>query len=107
MTEATQEFGDPFYEDGAARRLRDNVQKFHRILILIEGNLGRRPAAASRREKLIWIRPGLDLTTFRRLISDSVAYITEGEAAAPMFGPATPARPWLAVSDGTVLPNPN
>lgn len=98
--------GDPFYDSTPARWLRSVVHIFYGIRILIEDNMGAQQVAASRNEKVIWIRSGLPFLTFRRLISDAVMYIEHGEAAAPMFAPAT-TRPWVAGTDGATLLSPN
>lgn len=96
---------DPYYLNDPARWYREVVEQYNGIRIVIEDTLCPQEVAASRKERLIWIIPGLPFTTFRRYISDAVAYIKFGEEAAPMFSPASQ-RPWLASSDGVTQARP-
>lgn len=96
---------DPCYLDEPARWYRESVEQYNGIRIVVEDTLYPQPVAASRKEKLIWIIPGLPFTDFRRYISDAVAFIKFGEEAAPMFAPASQ-RPWLAASDGVTQARP-
>lgn len=105
MTSAAHPRKDPYYCDEPALWLREFVERHHGIKILIEDTLDPQDVAASRSERIIWVKPGLPFTTFRRYVSDSVIYILFGQDAAPMFS-TEPRRPWLATSDGVALPNP-
>lgn len=94
---------DPYYDDEPARSWREQAERYNGIRIVIEDTLYPQDVAASRKERLIWITPGLPFTEFRRYISDAVAFIKFGEEAAPMF---TPRGPWLAASNGVTQARP-
>jgi len=96
---------DPYYLDDPARWYRQSVERYNGIRIVIEDTLYPQEVAASRKEKIIWITPGLPFTEFRKYISDAVAFIKFGEEWAPMFAPA-PHKPWLAASDGVTRARP-
>jgi len=104
MATAASPRDDPYYLDDPARWYRGFIERHTRIRVEVEDTLGPQPVAASREERIIWIKPGLPFTAFRNYISDAVAYVNFGEEAAPMFSPA-PCKPWLAASDGVTLPH--
>lgn len=103
MNEATR-LEDPYYEDRPARWLRDIIEDYHKISIIIDDDLDQQHVVASEQEQAIWVKPGLPLSTFHSLIGQAVIHIRFGDLAGLNFKPIH-RGPWLAASNGLIVPH--
>lgn len=90
---------DPWYTLGAALEIKQRLGAIGLSVVTTPGLTSQ--CAVHRDEDVVWVRPGLDLPTFHRLVVRASAYWLWGDEVAPEF--LTPHRPDRATSAGAVV----
>lgn len=94
--------GDPYYQDEPAKWIRWTLEELLDIEVVIDDRLPHN-GAADRSARVIWIRPGLTLVDYHRVLARGCLYINFGDRAVPEFRPPELVVPTLSRT-AVVLP---